>query len=237
MTTTAQPRKTPVIIDGHAYNLCGDFGPLVEAEAYYAQRIHGFNLAEVLFSWGETHEKILNGSRKLLPCALRMFHPEVTYDDAQGMMDRAIAADNVDLLWALWKMLPAKTPENQAANQNLRCDPESLAEANEFFEGKPGLSLLCVENVPFTLGHVWRVFPCAAHHFRPELSLERARQLMILGSVRLVLGLLETEWNAASPERRERFTERVASVTSEEDKQEFLFRVIAKRQSPNDSVN
>jgi hypothetical protein len=43
-------RKIPVRIDGRSYDLCGDFGPMVEAEAYFAQRIYGFNLAEVLFT-------------------------------------------------------------------------------------------------------------------------------------------------------------------------------------------
>jgi hypothetical protein len=227
----AQPRKTPVVIAGRNYDLCGDFGPLVEAEAYFAQRIHGFNLAEVLFTWGQDHEHILNGARKLLPCALRPFHSEVSYDDAQRLLDGSLAADDPSILKALWNMFPAKTKEIQAVHENLRCDLESLAEANEFFEGKPGLMLICVEG-EFTLGHVWRVFPCAVHDFRPELTLDEARQLMTIEGGRLVIGLLGLVNETASQETRNRFAERVAMVASEGDKEEFLFRVLAKKPWP-----
>jgi hypothetical protein len=159
------PRK--VTIEGTTYNLCGDFGPLVEAEAYC-----GFNLADVLFTWGQDSESILNGARKLLPCALHHFHPEVSYEDVQGMLDRAVAADDPAILHALWHMWPAKTAQTQAANLNLLCDLEALAEANEFLEGKPNLLSICIGEVGFNLDHIWRLWPCAVHHFRPELSLD-----------------------------------------------------------------
>jgi hypothetical protein len=89
MTAVTSPRKSPVVIDGREFSLCGDFGPLVEAEAFYC-----FNLAEVLFTWGQDHESILAGAKKLLPCALRPFHPELSYSDTQGMLERAVAADD-----------------------------------------------------------------------------------------------------------------------------------------------
>jgi hypothetical protein len=223
----ARLRKTAVVIEGRNYNLCGDFGPLVEAEAYF-----GVNLAEVLFTWGQDHDSLLNGARKLLPCALRPFHPEVTYDAAQRLFDRSLAADDPSILRALWNMFPAKTKDRQAANENLRCDLDSLADANDFFEGKPGLARICVEGGGFNLGHVWRVFPCAVHHFRQELSLDEARQLMTLDGVRLVIGLLGVVNETASQAARDRFAERVAMVTSEEDQQEFIFRVMAKQPWP-----
>jgi hypothetical protein len=225
-------RRTPVVIDGRTYNLCGDFGPLVEAETHFAQRISGFNLAEVLLTWGENHDSIVDGARKLLPCALRPFHPDVSYDDAQGMIDRALAADDPTLLQALWNMWPPVTEETNAANLNLRCDLDSLAEANEFFDGKPGLVLICVEGWGFTLGHVWRVFPCAVHHFRPRLGMDEARELLTLEGVRIVIGSLDLVNQAASQEARDIFAQRVAAVTSEEDKLEFLFRVMAKKPWP-----
>lgn len=223
------PRKTPVRIDGQEFHLCGDFGPMVEAEAYYAQRIYGFNLAEVLFTWGQDHDFILSGGRKLLPCALRTFHPDVSYEDAQGMFNRALAADDTSIVKALWNMWPAKTGETEAANRNLRCDFESLAEANEFFEGKPGLVHICVEGTGFNLGDVWRVWPCAVHHFRSELSLNGARQLLTLEGMRRVIGLLGLVNETASQEARDRFAERVAMVASEKDKQEFIFRALARK--------
>jgi hypothetical protein len=223
--------KTPVEIDGaSSYNLCGSFAALVEAEAHFAQRIHGFNLAEVLLTWGQDLESILNGARKLLPCALWPFHPNVSYDDAQGMIDRALAADDPAIFQALWNMLPAETERTEAANQNLRCDLESLAEANEFFEGKPGLALICVEGFGFNLGDVWRVWPCAVHRSRQDLTLDEARQLMTLKGVRLVIGLLGLVNKTASQETKDRFAERVAAAASEEEKQELCFRVLAKQQ-------
>ena len=218
------PRKSPVLIDSGEFNLCGDFGPMVEAEAHYR-----FNLADVLFTWGQDSESILNGARKLLPCALRPFHPEVSYEDAQGMLDRALAADDPAILHALWHMWPAKTAQTQAANLNLLCDLEALAEANEFFEGKPDLLSICVGEVGFNLGHIWRVWPCAVHYFRPELSVDEARQLLTLEGVRLVIGLLGIVNETASQAARDQFSARVFKVSSEEDKQDFLFRVMSKR--------
>jgi hypothetical protein len=148
------------------------------------------------------------------------------------MFDRALAADDPSIVKALWNMWPAKTGETEAANRNLRCDFESLAEANEFFEGKPGLVHICVEGTGFNLGDVWRVFPCEVHHWRPELDLSQARQLLTLEGMRLVIGLLGIVNEMASLEARDRFAERVALVASEEDKQEFLFRVMAKSPRP-----
>jgi hypothetical protein len=223
--------RTPVVIAGRKYDLCGGFQQLVEAEAYVAQRIHGFNLADVLLSWGQDHDSVLNGARKLLPAALRTFHPNVSYEHAQEMFERALAEDDVSIVEALWNMWPPKTKEIQVVHENLRCDLESLAEANAFFEGKPGLVLICVEG-GFTLGHVWRVWPCAVHHFRPELSMDEARQLLTIEGVRLVLGLLGIVNETASQEQRDSFAERVAMVSSEEDKREFLFRVMAKKPWP-----
>jgi hypothetical protein len=209
-------RKSPVLIDGSEFNLCGDFGPMVEAEAYY-----GINLADVLFTWGQDSESILNGARKLLPCALRPFHPEVSYEDAQGMLDRAMAADDPSILHALWHMWPAKTAQTQAANLNLLCDLEALAEANEFFNGKTNLLAIYVEGLGFNLGHIWRVWPCAVHHFRPELSMDEARQLLTLEGVRLVIGLLGIVNETASQAARDKFGERVLKVSSDKTNRIF----------------
>jgi hypothetical protein len=220
-------RRTPVTIDRQVFHLCGDFGPMVDAEAYFA-----LNLADVLFTWGRDHDSILKGARKLLPCALHRFHPEISYSDAEGMMDRSLAAADPSLLNALWNMWPPKTKETQAANENLRCDLESLAEANSFFEGKPGLIHICVEGLGFDLGDVWRVWPCMVHHFRPELSLDEARALLTLEGVQMVIGLLGIVNETASQESRDRFAERVMAVASDEERQEFLFRVLAKQPWP-----
>jgi hypothetical protein len=69
-------------------------------------------------------------------------------------------------------------------------------------------------------------------HFRPELSLDEARQLLTLEGVRLVVGLLGIVNETAVQAARDRFAERVMKVSSEEQKQDFLFRVMAKRLGP-----
>jgi hypothetical protein len=226
--------KTSVTIEGATYQLCGSFEALIAAEAYFALRIYDFSLANVLVSWGENRESLLKGARTLFPCALRTFHPDVTDVDAQGMFDRAITRNDMAILNALWTMWPAETPEAEAANQNLRCDLESLAEANAFFEGKPGLALICVEG-RLTLDHVWRIWPCAVHHFRPELSLDQARGLMTMIGLRVIVRLWDFVNSTASQEARDLFAQRVAAVATEQDKQDVLFRLAAKRQWPGEN--
>jgi hypothetical protein len=136
------------------------------------------------------------------------------------------------ILKALWNMWPARTKETAAANDHLRCDLDSLAEASEFFEGKPNLLSICVEGGGLNLGDVWRVWPCAVHHYRPDLGIDEARQLLTLGGVRLVIGLLGMVNETASQAARGRFAERVMKVSSDEQKEDFLFRVMAKRLGP-----
>ena len=80
-----------------------------------------------------------------------------------------------------------RRPRQQGAN--LTFDFEALADANEYFRGKTGLILIFVEG-PFTLSHACRIFPCALHHFRPELSPGEALKLMTRPSVIAVLCML-----------------------------------------------
>lgn len=216
--------RTQVVIEGEiALQLCGDFGALVEAEAHY-----GINLADVLFTWGKDTQSLLNGARSLLPCALRTFHPSLGYDDAQAIIDRALAADDPAIFNALWNMLPPKTERTEAANRTLRSDLASLAGAIEVFEGKSGVAL------GFNLGHVWRVlWPCVVRRSRPELSLDEARSLMTLEGMRLVIGLLGVLVEAASQEERETFVRLVRAVASDDGELEFLFWAIAKQPWPD----
>ncbi len=147
------------------------------------------------------------------------------------MIDRMIDPDDTASVEAIGRMWPVPTEEKAAADANLCFDLDALAEANEFFEAKVGLALICVEG-PFTLDHVCRVFPCAVHRFRPELSLSEARGLMAVQSVRIVLGGLGLVWEAASQESKDRFAARLCAAASDEERQEFLFRVLAKQPSP-----
>lgn len=221
--------KTPVAIEGVTYNLCGDFAALAEAEAFFSMTGNQVNLADAIFN---VSKDALGAVRQIFPCALRTFHPEISYAAAQAMIDRMAALDDPAVVQAVASRIwPAKTEETEEANENLTFDFEALADANEFFGGKTGLILICIGG-PFTLGHVCRVFPCALHRFRPELSPSEALRLMTLPSVIAVIGMLGLAQQAASPETMDRFAERVAAVASEEENHEFLFRVLAKQPWP-----
>jgi hypothetical protein len=215
-----------VCIDGKHYRLCCDWSSLVAAESYYAERIHGFNLAEALCGWGTDHESIRSGARKLLPAALRRWHPDVTYDDAQAMLDRAWAADDPTLIQALWTLLHLKKPESDAANRNLRFELNAMADANYHFGGEPGLAMLWVEDQ--TLAAVWRAFPCAVHKFRPELGLEEARALMTIESVLIVVALLRHVDKATPQDMKDAVQKRLMAAMSEEQKREFAFRAMLR---------
>jgi hypothetical protein len=93
------------------------------------------------------------------------------------------------------------------------------------------LSLVCLEG-PITLEKAWRAFPCAVHRSRPDLNLTQARCLMTLPSVFLAVDGLYHGYQAASEKSRQKFVERVVAVASEEEKQEFLFRALARKQGP-----
>jgi hypothetical protein len=58
--------------------------------------------------------------------------------------------------------------------------------------------------------------------------MDKARQLLTLEGVRLVIRLLGIANETASQAARDRFSERVLRVSSEEQKQDFLFRVVAR---------
>ena len=79
--SSPQPQsKFPIEIDGKTYNLCFDSGPLVDAEEFFGQRGHEVNLLKAL-----TDLTIAN-VRRVFPCAVHTFHPELSFEDAQALM-------------------------------------------------------------------------------------------------------------------------------------------------------
>ena len=222
--------KTPVVVDGvtratYAVTLSvGGSGNFFNATGIEV------NLAEAILTAHKGISSALSAVRQIFPCALRTFHPEISYAAAQSMIDRTTAGDDPAIIQAVGlRMWPAETEETEAAKRNLTLDLEALADANEYFRGKTGLILTCVEG-PFTLSHACRIFPCALHHFRPELSPGEALKLMTRTSVIAVLCMLGLAQQAASQETMERFGARVFAVASEEEKQDFRFRVLARQQ-------
>lgn len=111
--TAADPTlpKTPVTIDGKTYNLCIDFGALAEAETAInaeLQRQKRTDKVNLLIAMGEMN--LLN-TRVLFAAALRAFHPELSYDDAVGLL----RLDNIqDVAYALWSAWAAATPAPEA---------------------------------------------------------------------------------------------------------------------------
>jgi hypothetical protein len=219
-------RRVPATISGSTFFLCGDFQALVDAEAFYSRQIHGFNLAEALLIFGQDADATVRASRLILPCALHASHPNLSFDAAQKMIFEAIASNDPTIFRAISEMWPQKTAETEAANRNLHCDLDSLASANEFFSGRTGLALICVGG-PFTLSHVWRIWPCALHHFRSDLTITEARKLMTLESVSVVAEALSTTNRTASKEARDTFAARVAAVMSDDERHEFLFHMMS----------
>jgi hypothetical protein len=220
--------KTPVVIEGVTYNLCGDLAALVEAEAFFNLRGYEVNMAASIFDLLTKAALAVDAVTQIFPCAIHTFHPALDFLAAKEMIDISSIRPISE---AIGKMWPVPTKETEAASDNLSFDLPALAEANEFFAGKAGLSLIFVEG-PFTLDHVCRLFPCAVHQFRPELTLSAARRLMILRSVAEVVGGFGLAYQAASQETKDRFIERVCAVASEEEKQEIIFRIMAKKPWP-----
>jgi hypothetical protein len=219
--------KTPLVFDGITYHLCGDFGALIKAEQFF-NISHDVNLLFAILK-GRDAGSVLDAMRQLLPCALHTFHPRLSFDGSQAIIDRMVAAGDPSFVRAIGQMWPAETEERKEASRNLCFDLDSLADANEHFGGT-GLGLFYVEG-PLTLEHAYNYFPCAVHRFRPELNLAQARQLMTLPSVFLVIeGLAEVR--KAPRELHLKFIERLGEAASDEERLEVLFRTLAQKPWP-----
>jgi hypothetical protein len=223
----SQLSKTPVVLDGVSWSLCGDFAELVKAEAFFS-RSADVNLAGAIVGVKDI-DSALYACRQILPCALHAHHPEITWADAQAMLNRAVTQDDGSIVCSITRDIwPPKTAETEAANRNLRSDLESMARASGVCELKPGIAF------GFNLGHVWRVlWPCALRRSRPELALGDARQLMTLEGLHLVIAMLGVLGETASQDERERFAQVVRAVASDDGELEFLFWAQAKGPWPD----
>ena len=134
---------------------------------------------------------------------------------------------DASFLHAINEMWPPMTAEREEANRNLRFDLDSLASANEHFSGQAKLSLISVPGF-LTFENAYCVFPLAVHDYRPELDLHRARQLMTLPSVFLVVKGID-EIRQAPKELQDKFVARLAAAMSNEEREDFLFRTMAQK--------
>jgi hypothetical protein len=231
----ARLRKVPVAWGGVTYNLCGEFAALIEAEEFFNIRGHNVNLLVAIGS-GRNQQAVLAALRQLIPCALHTFHPKLSWEEAQALIDQMVARDDdASFLHGIDKMWPPMTAEREEANRNLRFDLDSLADASEHFAGQAKLSLMAVPGLP-TFENTYRVFPCAVHHHRPELDLDQARQLMTLPSVFLVVKGLD-QVRQEPEELQKKFGERLGAAASDEEREDFLFRNMAQKQGSENIVN
>lgn len=96
--------KTPVKIGAKTYDLCFDLGALAEAETAFRQQGIEVNLLEALPGYTLAHV------RTLFPCALRTFHPEISFSDAQKMVTMPVLYVVAAAIGAAWK---ASLPESE----------------------------------------------------------------------------------------------------------------------------
>ena len=104
--------KTPVKIGAKIYDLCFDLGALAEAETYFRQQGIDVNLLEALPGYTLAHV------RTLFPCALRTFHPEISFEDAQKMITMPVLYVVAAANGAAWKESlpePESHPEEPVA--------------------------------------------------------------------------------------------------------------------------
>lgn len=78
------------------------------------------------------------------------------------------------------------------------------------------------------LNRAWRVFPCAVHRFRPELSLAEARSLMTWQSVALTIASMQELERLSAPESLQKFAARLWATASDEERENFTLQVLAK---------
>jgi hypothetical protein len=106
--------KIPVTIDGKTYDLCFDLGALAEAETEFRRQGHDVNLMDALPGF------TLAQVRTLFPCALRKFHPDISFDDAQKMVTLPTLYVVAAAIGAAWQ---ASLPES-----DKQADPPQAAE-------------------------------------------------------------------------------------------------------------
>jgi len=117
--------KTPVTIAGiGVLQLCGDFESLIEAESHFRSEGHDLNLATAIFD-AKTPSAAISSLRQLVPCALRAFHPEITWEEAQALIDRTVARDDPAFVEGVRRMWPVNEASQEIMGRFFeRLSPE-----------------------------------------------------------------------------------------------------------------
>lgn len=96
--------KTPIEIDGTTYNLCFDFRALREAENAYKAEGHHSNLLVTFRNFDFESVSLV------FPCAVRRFHPELSWEQAQAMVHLGSVFDIGNAIAAAWLEAQPKKP-------------------------------------------------------------------------------------------------------------------------------
>ena len=220
-----------IAIEGATYRLSGNVSALAEAESWFNS--HGQTLdLFAMFLVEHSEESVVKATRQLFPCMLHAAHPGIDYAAAQSLVDRAIASDDPVIFNTVRQLCKAALGEKDAVNGDLVFTLDGLAAANEHFEGKSGISWICWVDGLTGLNRARRVFPCAVHRFRPELSLAEARALMSWQSVALTVASVQELERLSPPESLQKFASRLWATASDEEKESFTLQVIAKDMAP-----
>ncbi|HEV2463546.1 MAG TPA: hypothetical protein VGT04_07065 [Acidobacteriaceae bacterium] len=108
--------RTPVMIGGKSYDLCFDLGALSEAETELRRQGHDVNLLAALPTQN------LANTRVIFAAAVRAFHPELGFEEAQKMLTIGDLYNVADAIFAAWSAaMPTPSEEKNG-------DPPQAAE-------------------------------------------------------------------------------------------------------------
>jgi hypothetical protein len=109
--TAADPLlpRTPIEIDGKTYYLCFDYRALREAEYEYRLRGHHANLL------ANFRDFSFESVSSVFPCALHRFHPEITWEKAQAMVDLGTVFSIGEAILAAWQAAMPKPVTTEEA--------------------------------------------------------------------------------------------------------------------------
>lgn len=114
--TAADPMlpRTPIEIGGKTYYLCFDYLALREAERAYRAEGHAASLLATFKDFS------FDAVSLVFPCALRRFHPEITWEQAQAMVNLGTVFPIGEAIFAAWQAAMPKPDkaEEEEKSQN-----------------------------------------------------------------------------------------------------------------------
>ena len=222
--------STSVTIEGRSYTLTGNVFALADAESFFNSQGMQLDLFGLFLAEYNT-ERVISATRDLFPCMMHPHHPDIDFAAAQALINRTYAAGDPVIFEAVLKLCRAAHVD-QDHDRELVFDLEGLADANDHFEGKSGISWICFVDGLTPLDKASRVFPCALHRSRPELTLDQARAMMNWKSVAYTIACMQELEKASSHEAMQKFAARLWATANDAERERFTFQVIAKEMAP-----